>query len=113
MQCVGRGVQRNNQAESKGIKFEEVLNRVDSNIKFSKHAEDRLKCRSVELDRVQLQKMELALEKAHKKGVKEALLLMDDMAFIADTKSKTIITTVPKENMVDSIFTNIDGAVII
>lgn len=98
--------------KSEGVSFGEVLNSVSS-IKFSKHAEERLKSRDVKLDENQLQRMESALEKAEAKGVKETLLLMDDMAFIASTRSKTIITTVPKENMVENIFTNIDGAVII
>ncbi len=38
---------------------------------------------------------------------------MDDKAFIANINNKTIITTVNKEQLKESIFTNIDGAVII
>lgn len=95
-----------------GPSFKEVFENTSS-IKFSKHAESRLRSRDVQLDQSQIQRMEQALEKAEAKGVKDTLLLMDNMAFIANTKSRTIITTVPKENMEENIFTNIDGAVII
>lgn len=93
--------------------FDEMLKEASAGIKFSKHAESRLRSRNISLNAGQIQKMEQALEKAEAKGVRDTLLLMDNMAFIANTKSRTIITTVPKENMEENIFTNIDGAVII
>ena len=36
---------------------------------------------------------------------------MDDVAFVANVKSSTIITAIDKESMKDKVFTNIDGAV--
>lgn len=112
MQSIGR-VQGRPKHEAPKSCFDEMLKDASFGIKFSKHAESRLKSRDVQLDQSQIQRMEQALEKAEAKGVRDTLLIMDNMAFIANTKSRTIITTVPKESMEENIFTNIDGAVII
>lgn len=95
--------------------FAEILNQAEQNqnLKFSKHAVERMKVRDIKLDNVEITKIEEAINKASKKGVKEALILMEDKAFIASIKNKTIVTTVSKEQLKDNIFTNIDGAIII
>lgn len=89
------------------------LEKQRQNIKFSKHAVERMQIRDISLDNVEMTKIEEAIDKASKKGVKEALILMDDKAFIASIKNKTIVTTVSKEQLKNNIFTNIDGAIII
>ncbi len=96
------------------ISFEEVLSKVQHNkeISFSKHAAQRLKHRNITLSHEQLAKLNTAIDKADKKGVKEALILMDKNAFIAHIKNRTIITATSKEQLTDNVFTNIDGAVI-
>jgi flagellar operon protein len=104
---------KNESKANNAASFKEVLDSASQGIKFSKHAIERLKMRNVQLNRNQLERIESGIEKAEKKGVKDTLLLMDDIAFIANTKSKTIITTVQRENLKDNIFTNIDGAVIL
>ena len=65
------------------------------------------------LNKEEIFRLETAFNKAESKGVKDALFLMDDKAFIASIKNKTIVTTVSKEELKDNVFTNIDGAVII
>ena len=52
-------------------------------------------------------------QKAGLKGIRESLVIMDDLAFIVNTKSKTVVTAMDQNNSEDNIFTNIDGAVII
>ena len=89
------------------------LQSKDEDIKFSKHATERLNNRNVNLSTEDIIRLKSAFSKADSKGVKDALILMDDKAFIANIRSKTIITTVSKEQLKDNIFTNIDGAVII
>lgn len=96
--------------------FEEVLNQINNGtdeIKFSKHAVQRMDSRNINLNSDEVKRLESALSKAENKGIKEALILMDNKAFIASVKSKTIITTANPEGMKEKIFTNIDGAVII
>lgn len=95
--------------------FEEVFQNVQSNddVKFSKHAKERIESRNIEIKIDDMEKINSAVDKAKSKGVNTALILMRDTAFIANTKNKTIITTVTKEQLKENIFTNIDGAVII
>lgn len=96
--------------------FNQVLQSIqnkDSGIKFSKHATERLDSRDINLSLDEMSRLENAFKMAEGKGVKDALFLMDDKAFIANINNKTIITTANKEQLKDNIFTNIDGAVII
>lgn len=94
--------------------FEEVLSKIGKQeLKFSKHAIDRIKSRNIQLTPQELTKISDAVDKAEAKGVKEALILMNDKVFIASVKSKTIITASSDEQLKDNVFTNIDGAVII
>ena len=96
--------------------FNQILEKIqnkDVDIKFSKHATERLNSRNMNLTNDEITRLKSAFNKAESKGVKDALILMDDKAFIANINNKTIITTVNKEQLTDNIFTNIDGAVII
>ena len=84
-----------------------------NNLKFSKHAQQRLNARNIIIDSTQIQKISDAVTKAEKKGIKDTLILMDNTAFVASVKNRTIITAVQNEELKDNIFTNIDGAIII
>jgi len=106
--------QQNVQVNKKS--FQEVLHQVNQGnreIKFSKHAVQRMDSRNINLNLSEVERLESALLKAENKGIKEALILMDNKVFIASVKSKTIITTANSEGINDKVFTNIDGAVII
>ena len=94
--------------------FEKILQEKlqrNSDVKFSKHAEMRLQMRNIHLTEAQKQKIGLALEKAEGKGVKDTLVLMDNLAFVANVKNRTVITAVSSSELKDNVFTNIDGAV--
>lgn len=96
--------------------FSQILDKIqnkETEIKFSKHATERLNSRDMNLSSDEINRLKEAFHKAEIKGVKDALILMDDKAFIANINKKIIITTVNKEQLKDNIFTNIDGAVII
>ena len=95
--------------------FQEILGKIQSNqeLKFSKHALQRLEARDIKLEAGDIQKLNNAVDKAESKGVKEALIIMGDKAFIASVKNRTIITAAAEDQLKDNVFTNIDGAVII
>jgi flagellar operon protein len=109
----------NNSADNRRVKenrsFEQILNNIQSKdeIKFSKHAIERMDIRDITLNKDEVNKLNHAIDKAEQKGVKEALILMGDTAFIASIKNRTIVTTVNKEQLKENVFTNIDGAVIV
>ncbi len=98
-----------------GSSFEDILNGKISQkeeLKFSKHADNRLSERNITLTEEQLKRLEDGTERARTKGIKESLVLVDDMAFIVSVKNNTVVTAMGKGEY-DSVFTNIDGAVII
>lgn len=103
--------------EKKKVSFEEVLstkrqeNVEDTNgIRFSKHANDRLAYRNIDLSKEQMKRLESGTNKAREKGIQESLVMVDDLAFIVNVKSNVVITAV--NDTEDAVFTNIDGAVI-
>jgi len=95
--------------------FSEVLNQIENKgeVKFSKHATNRLATRNIELTGAEMKRLNSAVSKASAKGIKEALILMDNKVFIASVQNKTIITASTEEELKDNVFTNIDGAVIV
>ncbi len=112
---IQQEIQRPNQRPAVGKpSFEDVLSQIGKKeLKFSKHALDRIKTRNIELSQQDLTKISDAVDRAEAKGVKEALILMNNNVFIASVKSKTIITATSEDQLKDNVFTNIDGAVIL
>ncbi|MCK9216510.1 MAG: flagellar protein [Firmicutes bacterium] len=101
---------------SKGISFDEVLDKViskEQNVKFSKHAQERLEKRNIEFTTQDIKNINNAVEKAAQKGLKDTLIIMGNTALIANVRNKTVITATTDESLRDKIFTNIDGAIII
>lgn len=84
-----------------------------SEIRFSKHASSRLATRDIELDNSQVERLQQGVERAHGKGIKDSLVIMDSLAFIVNVPSATVITAMDRRETADNIFTNIDGAVIV
>ncbi len=84
----------------------------NSNLKFSKHAVERLADRQIDLTKDQMTRLENGAKKASEKGINESLVMVDSLAFIVSVKNKTVITAMDSEETTDHIFTNIDGAVL-
>lgn len=92
--------------------FQEELFK-QSEVKFSKHAMERLQTRNIKLSKEDLNKINEAVNKAAEKGIRDTLIIMGNSAFIANVKNKMIITAATEENLKNNVFTNIDGAVIL
>jgi flagellar operon protein len=102
--------------EDKGSSFAELLSeqlQKGQNIRFSKHAEQRLATRNVRLTGHQMQEISRAVDLADKKGIRDSLILMKDLAFIVNVPSKVVVTAMDGESIKNNVFTNIDGAVLI
>ena len=96
--------------------FQEILDdkkAQNSEIKFSKHAAQRLSNRNIELTKAQMERLQEGTSKASQKGIRESLVLVDQLAFIVNIPNNTVITAMQQGETNENIFTNIDGAVII
>ena len=101
--------------------FASILNKVkeasDNNIstealKFSKHAVNRLNDRNISLTDEQMARLELGKAEASEKGIKDSLILVDQLAFIVNVPNNTVVTAMDQTENKSNVFTNIDGAVI-
>lgn len=97
------------------ISFEDILSgkiKSASELKFSKHASQRLTDRNIELSEEQNLRLEEGVQKAGAKGINESLVIVDSLAFIVNIPNNTVVTAIDQTESDDNIFTNIDGAVI-
>ena len=112
-----------NQNNSTDISFEQILkekqseeyNRQileNSSLKFSKHAAMRLTDRHINLTQEMNTRLENGVEQASEKGIQESLVLVDSLAFIVNVPNRTVVTAMDKNETLNNVFTNIDGAVI-
>ena len=81
-------------------------------LKFSKHATNRLSERNIELSDKMLNRLSAGMQAAGQKGINESLVMVDQLAFIVNVKNQTVITALDKNDSNGNVFTNIDGAVI-
>lgn len=101
-----------------GLSFQDILSgkadgiRAASEVKFSKHAANRLVDRNIELTKEQVERLNMGAAKAGAKGINESLVIVDSLAFIVNVPNQTVITAMDQTETNANVFTNIDGAVI-
>jgi len=95
--------------------FAQILEQAErgagAGLVISKHAECRLRDRNINLTAELRNKISDALDKADRKGVRDALVMAEGLAVVANARSKTVITAVTETELRQNIFTNIDGVV--
>ncbi|MDC7278202.1 MULTISPECIES: TIGR02530 family flagellar biosynthesis protein [Pseudobutyrivibrio] len=99
-----------------GASFEDIFKQKlqsASELKFSKHAAQRLDDRNIELTEEQSLRLEEGVMKASEKGITDSLVLVDTLAFIVNVPNQTVVTAMDQTESDENIFTNIDGAVIV
>lgn len=107
-------VKPTNHTESKDAQalktFESVFQDTANQIKFSRHASQRLESRQIDMSEEQKVRLQTAANQAREKGMREPLVMVDNLAFIVNVKNNTVITAVNDTER--AVFTNIDGAII-
>jgi flagellar operon protein len=99
-----------NISPSSAQSFDDVL---DAKVQFSKHAEKRLHSRNIELSSTQKTQLESAVGSLEKKGARDSLILMGELAFVVNVPSKTVVTALTKDQMKEQVFTNIDSTMLV
>ena len=95
-----------------GPSFGAVLRDATQAVQFSKHAVQRLERRGLQVDQTSMQRLQDGVQRAAGKGARDAVVLVDDTAFVVSVQNRTVITAVGRDQMKDHVFTNIDSAVI-
>lgn len=110
---VNSGVTQNKlpAKESGGANFDSILEQ--SSLQFSKHAEKRLLSRQISLSDADKSRLESAVGSLEKKGAKDSLILMGELAFVVNVPSKTVVTALSKDQMKEHVFTNIDSTMLV
>lgn len=100
----------NNSKPIDGNSFSETLSEVQS-LRFSNHAQKRLEFRNINLSEDGMTRLANAVDKAEKRGGKESLVMVDDMAFIVNVRDRLVVTALDSKNRGEGVFTQIDSVV--
>ena len=117
-QYLNRNRQQSAALTSDGLSFQDILSgktesaKETEEVKFSKHAANRLVDRNIELTKEQMERLNQGAAKAGAKGINESLVIVDSLAFIVNVPNHTVITAMDQTETNENVFTNIDGAVI-
>ena len=99
-------------AAQPSVSFRDILgSKFETPVQFSKHASLRLSDRNIRLTGEQIDRVAEGIGKAGEKGIRDSLVLVDDVALVVNVKSRTVITALNQS--ADNVFSNIDGAVIV
>ena len=79
---------------------------------ISKHAQARAVQRGIHLSEDDMHRLGHAAQKANDRGLNDTLVIMDQNAFIINAPNRVVITMVDSSDK-ETVFTNIDGAVIV
>lgn len=102
-------------APAEELSFRQVLNQLQAEsgetLTFSKHAAQRLEQREIQLSASRLERLTEGARIARAKGLDDALIIVDDSAFVVNTGAGKVITGL--QGLSGRVITNIDGTVIV
>lgn len=84
-----------------------------ADLRFSKHAANRLERREMNINAEHIEKMGAALDNAGRKGAHNSLVLLEENAFVVNVDARTVLTAMRQERMKEGIITNIDSTIIV
>lgn len=102
--------------EADGQSFKEILKgriEKDSQLVFTNHAMERVISRNVNVSGPNMERLNEGLKLAVEKGLSDPLILVGSTAFVVSVKNNKVITVVNQENLKGTVFTNIDGTVLV
>ncbi|MBI5867650.1 MAG: hypothetical protein HZB43_05075 [candidate division Zixibacteria bacterium] len=85
----------------------------EQHIAVSAHAADRMIRRGLVPDEATIDQLQTAFDLAEKKGSREALFLLDDLAVIASVPNRTVKTAMDRQSLEAGVFPNIDAAIVL
>jgi flagellar operon protein len=95
-----------------GPSFADALQQSTGGVQFSKHALERLQRRNIAANTATMRRLERGVDMAARKNARDAVVMVDNTAFVVSVKNRTVITAIDAAQMRDHVFTNIDSAVV-
>jgi flagellar operon protein len=95
-----------------GAPFAERLRQSAGGVEFSKHALERIQRRGIATDPTTMARLGRGVDLAGAKNAREAVVMVDNNAFVVSVRNRTVITAIDQAQMRDHVFTNIDSAVV-
>ena len=112
-QPVSAAVRRGAQGADFGGLLQQELSKTApaQDVAFSKHAKTRAEERGIEITPGLMDQIRGSMVRAQAKGATNILAMDAEKAFIINVPHAKVITAITQDEMRDSVFTNIDGAV--
>lgn len=89
----------------------ESAQQMPQDVTFSKHARTRAEERGIAITQGLIDQLKGGMIRAQAKGAKNILAMDAEKAFIINVPNAKVITAITQDEMGESVFTNIDGAV--
>lgn len=107
------GSPKGTQGSEFGALLQKELGRVQpaQGVAFSKHAITRAEERGIQVTPHLMDQLAGSVERAQAKGATNILAMDGERAFLINVPNARVITAITQEEMKQSVFTNIDGAV--
>ncbi|MFD1037982.1 TIGR02530 family flagellar biosynthesis protein [Virgibacillus byunsanensis] len=105
-------VKKENVKKAPTVDFKDILSE-QQNLKISKHAQERMDERNIQLNEKQWNAITEKMGEARGKGVTDSLVVTDNAALLVSTKNNTVVTVMNREEATSRIFTNINGTILI
>ncbi len=95
-----------------GPSFQDLLERAGEGVSLSRHAQQRVDKRELDLDPARMQRLDSAITRAAEKGCRNSVVMLDDLAVVVDVRARTVVTALQAQQGREKVFTNIDSVVI-
>jgi flagellar operon protein len=92
--------------------FGEALAKASGQLQLSRHAQQRVDRRDLDLDAGRMARLNTAVSRAAEKGARNSVVMLDDLAVVVDVRQRTVVTAMQREGGNGRVFTNIDSVVI-
>jgi flagellar operon protein len=79
---------------------------------LSNHVQKRLQDRQIALSDDGLTRLARAVDKAERRGCRDSLVLVDDLAFIVNVRQRVVVTAMDARSRGEGVFTQIDSVVL-
>ena len=95
-----------------GPSFQDLLRRAGEGVALSRHAQQRVDRRELNLDAARMERLESAISRAAEKGSRNSVVMLDDLAVVVDVRARTVVTAIQAQQGKEKVFTNVDSVVI-